>query len=45
MDIDDVLAKAKEQGNGKLMTLIRDKTIFYLVLLKQDNTYDFEFVK
>ena len=33
MNIDNVLAKAKEQGNGKLMTLIRD------------NTYDFEFVK
>ncbi len=45
MNTDDVLAKAKEQGKGKLMTLVKDNTIFYLVLLKQDNTYDFEFAK
>lgn len=45
MNIDDVLTKAKEQGKGKLMTLIKDNYIFYLVLLKQDNTFDFEFIK
>ena len=45
MNIDDVLAKAKEQAKGKLMTLIKDNYIYYLVLLKQDNTFDFEFIK
>ena len=45
MQIDDVLMKAKEHGKGKYMTLIKDGTIFYLVLLRQDNTFDFEFIK
>ena len=45
MNICDVLTKAKEQGKGKYMSLIQDGTIFYLVLLKQDNTFDFEFIK
>jgi enoyl-CoA hydratase/carnithine racemase len=45
MNIDDVLAKAKEQGKGKHMTLVKDNTIYYLVLLKQDNTFDFESIK
>ena len=45
MNIDDVLAKAKEQGKGKYMTIVKDGTIFYLILLKQDNTFDFEFIK
>jgi enoyl-CoA hydratase/carnithine racemase len=27
------------------MTIVKDGTIFYLVLLRQDNTFDFEFIK
>jgi enoyl-CoA hydratase/carnithine racemase len=45
MNINDVLTKAKDQGKDKYMTIVQDGTIFYLVLLRQDNTFDFEFIK